>query len=83
MKIQDAEAKYSLKKNRLDKNQNKVLMNKLLAEAFNSDCLDLWSSGLPEMQQGILFIGYTFREMHFVFLQISAPVLACNLDLES
>ncbi|KAK4429053.1 Helicase protein MOM1 [Sesamum alatum] len=46
VKLQESEAAFRLKRNELDKNQNKVLMNKILAEAFRSKCLDVRPPGL-------------------------------------
>ncbi|KAL0376763.1 UNVERIFIED_CONTAM: hypothetical protein Scaly_0793900 [Sesamum calycinum] len=51
VKLQESEAAFRLKRNELDKNQTKVLMNKILAEAFRSKCLDVRPPGLPGMQQ--------------------------------
>ncbi|KAI3461416.1 hypothetical protein Pfo_018079 [Paulownia fortunei] len=53
VKLQETEAEFRLKRNELDKNQNKVLMNKILAEAFRSKCLDPRPLGLPGLQQGV------------------------------
>ncbi|KAL3848958.1 hypothetical protein ACJIZ3_010840 [Penstemon smallii] len=53
VKLQDNEAENKLKKNELEKNQKKVLMNKILAEVFRRKCSDYRSTGLPGMQQGI------------------------------
>ncbi|GAB4842887.1 hypothetical protein Ancab_012866 [Ancistrocladus abbreviatus] len=39
-KRQEAEASFLLKKRELDTNQNKVLLNKILAEALSSKCID-------------------------------------------
>ncbi|KAI7990761.1 Helicase protein MOM1 [Camellia lanceoleosa] len=50
-KLQDAEASFLLKKKELDANHGKVLMNKILAEAFRSKCLDLRPSGVLGIQQ--------------------------------
>ncbi|MCE3049719.1 hypothetical protein HAX54_045591 [Datura stramonium] len=50
-KLQEAEAAFLLKKKELDVNQNKVLMNKLLADAFRCKCMNLKPSGLPGMRQ--------------------------------
>ncbi|XP_031384761.1 helicase protein MOM1 isoform X3 [Punica granatum] len=50
-KIQQKEAEYLLKKNELQEYQNKVLMNKILAEAFRSKCSDLRASGSLTVQQ--------------------------------
>ncbi|CAA3025175.1 helicase MOM1-like isoform X1 [Olea europaea subsp. europaea] len=52
-KLHDAETAFQLKKNELDKNHNKVLMNRILAEAFRSKCLDLRPSGPPGMQRAM------------------------------
>ncbi|KAL0460715.1 UNVERIFIED_CONTAM: hypothetical protein Slati_0698700 [Sesamum latifolium] len=53
VKLKESEAAFRLKRNELDKNQTKVLMNKILAEAFRSKCLDVRPPGLQGMQQGI------------------------------
>ncbi|XP_073066422.1 uncharacterized protein [Primulina eburnea] len=52
MKLKNTEAEYTLKKNVFGKNQVLVLMNKMLAEAFRSKCLDHRPSDLLGMQQG-------------------------------
>lgn len=52
-KLKDAESAFLLKKTQLDLNFKKVLMNKILAEAFRSKCLDHRSSRSTAMQQGI------------------------------
>ncbi|KAK3041003.1 hypothetical protein RJ639_026715 [Escallonia herrerae] len=49
--LQNIEAAFVLRKNELEANQNKVLMNKILADAFRSKCLDLRPSGAPGTQQ--------------------------------
>ncbi|KAM7527950.1 hypothetical protein LguiB_031360 [Lonicera macranthoides] len=51
VKHQDAEVAFLVKKNELDTNHNIVLMNKILAEAFRSKCLDLSPSGPSKRQQ--------------------------------
>ncbi|XP_055829400.1 helicase protein MOM1-like isoform X2 [Solanum dulcamara] len=50
-KLQEAEAAFLRKKKELDVNQNKVLMNKLLADAFRCKCMNLKPSGFPGMRQ--------------------------------
>ncbi|KAM3375753.1 helicase protein MOM1 isoform X3 [Capsicum galapagoense] len=50
-KLQEADAEFLRKKKELDVNQNKVLMNKLLADAFRCKCMNLKPSGLPGMRQ--------------------------------
>ncbi|KAJ8557657.1 hypothetical protein K7X08_003282 [Anisodus acutangulus] len=50
-KLQEVEAGFLRKKKELDVNQNKVLMNKLLADAFRCKCMNLKPSGLPGMRQ--------------------------------
>ncbi|CAK9167786.1 unnamed protein product, partial [Ilex paraguariensis] len=52
-KLQEAEAAFLLKKNIFDTNHNKVLMNKILAEAFRSKCVDLRSTGSLGMPQAM------------------------------
>lgn len=49
-KIKDAEAGFRLKRNEVEKNQNIILMNKKLAEAFRSKCVDFKASRRPGMQ---------------------------------
>ncbi|KAK3042547.1 hypothetical protein RJ639_001541 [Escallonia herrerae] len=49
--LQNIEAAFVLRKNELEANQNKVLMNKILADAFRSKCLDLRPSGALGTQQ--------------------------------
>lgn len=51
-KIRETEAECLLKSNELQANQNKVLMNKILAEAFRSKCVDLRASAGQAVQQG-------------------------------
>ncbi|KAK4351467.1 hypothetical protein RND71_030780 [Anisodus tanguticus] len=50
-KLQEVEAGFLRKKKELDVNQNKVLMNKLLADAFRCKCMNLKPSGLPGMRR--------------------------------
>ncbi|KAG8387652.1 hypothetical protein BUALT_Bualt02G0043600 [Buddleja alternifolia] len=52
-KLQDAKAEFGSKKIELDKNQNKVLLNRTLSEYFKIACYDAMSSELPEVQLGI------------------------------
>ncbi|KAL2488662.1 uncharacterized protein Fot_41954 [Forsythia ovata] len=52
-KLKDAEAAYWLMKNELDNNYNKVIMNKILAEAFKSKCFSLRPSEHPGTQQAV------------------------------
>lgn len=52
-KLQEAEAAFLRKKKELDVNQNKVLMNKLLADAFRCKCMNLKPSGFSGMRQGM------------------------------
>ncbi|MCD9640797.1 hypothetical protein HAX54_026446 [Datura stramonium] len=51
LKLQEAEAIYLLKKKELDMNQNKILMNKALADAFRFTCMDVKISGLQDIRQ--------------------------------
>ncbi|ONI00775.1 hypothetical protein PRUPE_6G104600 [Prunus persica] len=54
IRFQEIEAEFLLKKKELDSIHNKVLMNKILAEAFRSKCMDLRASGASGAQQGPL-----------------------------
>ncbi|PQQ19204.1 helicase protein MOM1 isoform X1 [Prunus yedoensis var. nudiflora] len=54
IRFQEIEAEFLLKKTELDSIHNKVLMNKILAEAFRSKCMDLRASGASGAQQGPL-----------------------------
>ena len=51
-KLQDIEYEFLRKKKEMDDNQNKVLMNKILAEAFRTKCKDTRASSTPVRQQG-------------------------------
>ncbi|KAK4358729.1 hypothetical protein RND71_020958 [Anisodus tanguticus] len=51
LKLQEAEAAYLLKKEELDMNQNKILMNKALADSFRFTFTDVNFSGFPGLQQ--------------------------------
>ncbi|KAM1277260.1 hypothetical protein ACFX13_030385 [Malus domestica] len=51
VKSQEIEAEFLLKKEELDSIHHKVLMNKILAEAFRSKCMDLRASGASGLQQ--------------------------------
>lgn len=57
LKFQEAQAQYALKHNGLIQKHEKILMNKLLADAFNFNCLNTWSTW-PLMQQGKLFTAH-------------------------
>ncbi|CAK9138730.1 unnamed protein product [Ilex paraguariensis] len=52
-KHQEAEAAFLLKKNEADTNHKKVLMNKMLAEAFKSKCQDLRHNGTLGISQAM------------------------------
>lgn len=54
LKIQEAEAEYSYKKNGLEKNRSKILMNQLLAECFSAVCVDPFL--FRGIHQGMLYI---------------------------
>lgn len=53
VKSGETDAEFRVKMNELDKNQNMVCLNKMLANAFGSKCLDVRPSGSPSIQQGI------------------------------
>uniref|UniRef100_A0A6N2M9C0 MOM1 alpha-helical domain-containing protein n=1 Tax=Salix viminalis TaxID=40686 RepID=A0A6N2M9C0_SALVM len=50
-KLKDIEYEFLRKKKEMDDNQNKVLMNKILAEAFRTKCKDTRASSTPVRQQ--------------------------------
>ncbi|KAJ6683200.1 HELICASE PROTEIN MOM1 [Salix koriyanagi] len=50
-KLKDIEYEFLCKKKEMDDNQNKVLMNKILAEAFRTKCKDTRASSTPVRQQ--------------------------------
>ncbi|KAJ7981020.1 helicase protein MOM1-like [Quillaja saponaria] len=54
-KIQEIEVEFVGKKKHLDTSHNVVLMNKILAEAFRSKCMDLKVSGALGMHQDASF----------------------------
>lgn len=54
VKFQEIEVEFQLTKKTLDANLNTVYMNKFLADAFRSKCLDIKASGTSVMQQGML-----------------------------
>ncbi|GFZ17881.1 hypothetical protein Acr_26g0011500 [Actinidia rufa] len=58
-KFKDAESEFLLKKKELDTTHNKVLMNKILAEAFRSKCLDLGPSAMKQEFPSFLDCLYT------------------------
>lgn len=55
-KIQEMEAEFLLKKKEMDGNQNSVLMNKILAEAFRYKFMDPRLHGSSGIQQGIVYL---------------------------
>ncbi|KAG8387653.1 hypothetical protein BUALT_Bualt02G0043700 [Buddleja alternifolia] len=65
MKLQDAKAEFRLKKIKLDKNQNKVVLNKVLSEYFRSICFDPLSAVPPGIPSSYM------QHMHQLSLQHS------------
>lgn len=59
IRLKEMEAEFLVKKKELDANENKVLMNKILAEAFRSKCMDIKAS-TAGMQQGREFFSYQY-----------------------
>ncbi|KAF2314239.1 hypothetical protein GH714_024406 [Hevea brasiliensis] len=53
IKLQETESEFILKKKELDTYHNKVLMNKILAEAFKSKCMDAKPSSAASKQQEV------------------------------
>lgn len=52
-KISETEAEYLVKRNKLQLNENMVLMNKILAEAFHSKCMDVQASAPRAVHKGM------------------------------
>lgn len=52
VKLQEKETEFLIRKEELDVNYNKVLLNNILAEAFRSKCMDSGASGSAGIQQG-------------------------------
>ncbi|XP_062172135.1 helicase protein MOM1 [Alnus glutinosa] len=53
-KIQEIEAEFIIKKKELDVNHSKVLMNKILADAFRSKCMAPGSSGKQDVNSSFM-----------------------------
>ncbi|KAJ6937652.1 hypothetical protein NC652_012073 [Populus alba x Populus x berolinensis] len=53
IKLQEIESDFQCKKKEMNDNQNKVLMNKILAEAFKTKCMDSRASSTLGKQQEI------------------------------
>ncbi|KAK3226957.1 hypothetical protein Dsin_006819 [Dipteronia sinensis] len=51
IKLKETEAEFLTKKREVDANHNKVLMNKILADAFRSKCTDLKQSNTAVQQE--------------------------------
>ncbi|MBA0737359.1 hypothetical protein Gogos_010828 [Gossypium gossypioides] len=51
VKLQEKETEFLIRKEELDVNYNKVLLNNILAEAFRSKCMDSGASGSAGIQQ--------------------------------
>ncbi|MBA0827094.1 hypothetical protein Goarm_011895 [Gossypium armourianum] len=51
VKLQEKETEFLIRKEELDVNYNKVLLNSILAEAFRSKCMDSGASGSAGIQQ--------------------------------
>ncbi|KAF5751556.1 helicase protein MOM1-like [Tripterygium wilfordii] len=58
IKLQEVEAEFLTKKKDMDENLNKVLMNKILAEAFRSKCMDTRVSTTRGLRQAGLHFGF-------------------------
>ncbi|EEF32941.1 mom(plant), putative [Ricinus communis] len=53
VKLQELESEFLMKKKEMDMNEKKVLMNKILAEAFRSKCMDVKASSAPGIHQEV------------------------------
>ncbi|XP_055833672.1 helicase protein MOM1-like isoform X2 [Solanum dulcamara] len=62
LKLQEVEAAYLLKKKELDMNQNKILMNKALADAFRFIFMDVEISDLPVVPPGYMLHPHQVRQ---------------------
>ena len=56
LKHQEEESNFLSKKKEFDERHNRVLMNKILAEAFRTKCMEIRSTGKSVMQQGANFL---------------------------
>lgn len=75
LKFQDAQAQYTLKNNGLIQKHKKILMNKLLAAAFNFNCLNMGSTW-PLMQQGKLFTAHaSILCLDSIWILVSKPMI--------
>lgn len=67
-KCKDLDVVFQLKKDELDKKQSRVLMSKMLADAFRSKCAE--PSRFNEMQKGMLFFLISYIRFHIEPLKI-------------
>ncbi|XP_031123219.1 helicase protein MOM1-like isoform X3 [Ipomoea triloba] len=81
-KIMEGENAFFLRKNELEGNQNKVLMNKILAEAFRSKCLDPRPTVLPQMQQAVPS-SYMQQQHYLQHASMQQPTLRSPVGLSS
>ncbi|XP_016651691.1 PREDICTED: helicase protein MOM1-like isoform X3 [Prunus mume] len=80
IRFQEIEAEFLLKKKELDSIHNKVLMNKILAEAFRSKCMDLRASGASGAQQdGISSFSQQLVHLSMQDAQRYSPVASSSL----
>ncbi|PQQ05430.1 helicase protein MOM1 isoform X2 [Prunus yedoensis var. nudiflora] len=80
IRFQEIEAEFLLKKTELDSIHNKVLMNKILAEAFRSKCMDLRASGASGAQQdGISSFSQQLVHLSMQDAQRHSPVASSSL----
>ncbi|KAE8696703.1 putative Kinase family protein / peptidoglycan-binding LysM domain-containing protein [Hibiscus syriacus] len=78
VKLKEKEVEFLLQKKQLDVNYNKVLLNKILAEAFRSKCMDNRPSGSACEKQGAnsIFLQQLFQ---LSSQQMEQPSTACGL----
>ncbi|ONI00774.1 hypothetical protein PRUPE_6G104600 [Prunus persica] len=80
IRFQEIEAEFLLKKKELDSIHNKVLMNKILAEAFRSKCMDLRASGASGAQQdGISSFSQQLVHLSMQDAQRYSPITSSSL----
>ncbi|XP_019175599.1 PREDICTED: helicase protein MOM1-like isoform X2 [Ipomoea nil] len=82
-KILEGENAFFLRKNELEGNQNKVLMNRILAEAFRSKCLDPRPTVLPSQMQQAVPSSYMQQQQHLQHASMQQPTLRSPVGLSS
>ncbi|XWS28986.1 hypothetical protein CRYUN_Cryun25bG0118000 [Craigia yunnanensis] len=86
-KLLEKEAEFLLQKKELDVNYNKVLLNKILAEAFRSKCMDNRASGSAGAQQAKICVfamfDYTDHLVIVILAEASSSFMQQLVQLSS